>query len=417
MITIKSKLLNSVIYYAFICLSLVVLFVPFNLLDIKIANIHFQYLYFGIFAFIFVVLSFLQSSRLTDFDKWLIFLALGLSLSLITSVNRIHTIRVLMGFLSKGIAMAFISERIARDRIKSTGIIFIYSASTIALIGLIELIYGKHMYPGPYEWYPHIIASALGNPLPFAAYLVLFLPLSLWYIEYKKNVVRVLPIFILTLGILFSFSRSGWISLFFAFIIYSLRNNFFKKILRKWIYIVPFIISISIFMLFMMPISLQTRFEKINMGMFNSKSFEHRLKSFVTVKNIVKDYPLFGVGFGNYPQVHEKYMVQGVVKEALTPDNMYLRLLADTGIIGGLVFSSFLVFWLFQLWKNRNNVIIWAIFCGMIGFLINMLAADLLFWTIPQFAFWMLLGLGVNMINGINDKTLTNNLNKDSNNK
>jgi O-antigen ligase len=404
MITIRSKLLNAAVYYVFICLSLVVLFVPFNLLDIKIADVHFQYLYFGIFASIFMVLSFLQSPRLSNFDKWLIFLVLGFSLSLISSVNRIHTIRVLTGFFFKGIAIAFISERISKVRIKSTNVILIYSASIVALIGLVEIIYGRHMYRGPYEWIPQIISSTVGNPLPFAAYLVLFLPLSLWYIEDRKTIVRILPVFIITLGILFSFSRSGWISFLFAFIIYSLRNDFLKKISRKWIYIVPFIISISIFMLFMMPRSWQTQFEKFDIGMFNSKSVEHRLKSFITIKNIVNDYPLFGVGFGNYPQVHEKYMAEGVVKEAPSPDNMYLRLLADTGIVGGLVFLSFLVFWLFQLWKNRADIIIWAIFCGMIGFLINMLAADLFFWTIPQFSFWLLFGLGVNIINGISDK-------------
>ncbi len=404
MTTINSKLLNSVVYYIFILFIFSVLLVPFNILNIKMANIPFHYVYIGTFVSILLILSFIQNSTLTVFDKWLFFLMLGFSASLITSIDRIHTIRTLTGLFLKGIAIAFISERISKARIKSTSIILMYCAASIALIGLGEIILGRHLYHfEPYYWIPHIISSTVGNPLPFAAYLVLFFPLSLWYIEYKNNVVRVLPILIITLGIIFSFSRSGWIALFLAFIIYSMKKGFLKKIVKKWMYIVPYII-ISIFMLLKMPASFQTQFDKFNRGMFSTRSFEHRSKSFITVKNILKDYPLFGVGFGNYPQVHEQYMVEGVVKEAPTPDNMYIRLFADTGIVGGFVFLSFIAFWLFQLWKNRNNVIIWAIFCGVIGFLINMMAADLFLWTIPQFAFWMLFGLGVNIINGISDK-------------
>jgi len=240
--------------------------------------------------------------------------------------------------------------------------------------------------------------STIGNPLSLAAYLVLFFPLSLWYSRNKKNIIKFLPFLFIVFAILFSFSRSGWVALFCAVIIYFLKKEFQKKIIRNWIHLSSFIVIFSV-AFFLLPHPVKNYFKsKFNVRMFSSASFEHRLKSYITTWNILKDYPLCGVGFGNYPKVHEKYMVEGVHRDTPTPDNMYLRFLCDTGIIGAGIFFVFIIYWMRKLWKSRDNPVVWAIFCGLIGFLINQLTADLFLWTAPQFAFWMLLGMGVGLI-------------------
>ncbi|MBA2123516.1 hypothetical protein B9J78_01000 [bacterium Unc6] len=94
---IKSKLFNSIIYYLFIFLFFSVSLIPFNIVfDIKIAGVPFHYIYIGGLASLLAILSFLQYPQLTSFDKWLFLLAIGLSLSLLTSIDHAHSLQMLL---------------------------------------------------------------------------------------------------------------------------------------------------------------------------------------------------------------------------------------------------------------------------------------------------------------------------------
>ncbi|MDD5687524.1 MAG: O-antigen ligase family protein [Elusimicrobia bacterium] len=393
--------LNYLIFYLFIFLFFVVSLVPFQILDIRFLNFPFHYYFIGIFVFLLLILSIIQSFYISTFDKWIIFVILGFSLSLISSINRIHTIRVLSGFLLKGICIAYITERISHYKSESAIKILLICASLVASFGLTEYFFKWDLYPRPRNWPYFMIRSTIGNPLPFAAYLVLFFPLSVWYLENERKIIKYLPFLLITFAIIFSFSRSSWISLFCVIIIfYSDRQNL-KNVKKNIRYIIILIIVIfASFVLMTKPVKEYFNY-KFNVKMFNSAylgnrlSFRHRLKSYKTTLNIIKDYPFFGVGLGNYPKIHEKYMVEGVRRDIKTPDNMYLRLLCDIGIVGTTVFFISIGYWMLQLWKSRNNILILAIFSGLAGFLINQTMADLMLWTAPQFAFWMLLGYGV----------------------
>ncbi|MFA5779108.1 MAG: O-antigen ligase family protein [Elusimicrobiota bacterium] len=398
---VKSKGFNLFAYYSFIFLFLVISLVPFNSLEIKIMGIpslHFLYILLFIFVPALMVFSFLQNPHLNFFDKSLILLTIGFSMSFITSIDRMFTIRSLTGFCLKGIGVAFIADKLLKYKVKLAVAIFVICASLISLTGIIEVFSSWYLYPKPMDWPLHFVRSTIGNQLPFAAYLILFLPLSFLYMENKARPVKFLPFSIIVFAILLSFSRSGWFACFATVIIYYSRKKYFQKIIKNWIYVFSFIGIIGV-LFFLIPSEMKIHFtDKFNVNMFQSKSFEHRLRSFITTKNIIKDYPLFGVGFGNYPKVHEKYRVEGVEKNTFTPDNVYLRFLCDTGIIGAGIFFVFIIYWMHKLWKSRDNPVVWAIFCGLAGFLINQLTADLFFWTAPQFVFWTLLGMGVGLI-------------------
>lgn len=393
---IKSKWFESVIYYAFIFLFFTVSLIPFNIvLNFKVKSVPFHYIYIGGFTGILVVLSFLRNPQLNLFERWLIFLVAGFSLSLITSIDRVHTIRVLGGFFSKGIFISFIAERILREKIKATITILMFCASLIAFWGFQTDL----SYWSIYTTFLHkiLLFIPIDNPLALAAFLILFFPLALLYGKGKKNFIKIIPGFLILVSIIFSFSRSGWFSLFFVITIYFLKEGSFKKIIENQIYILILVMLIILLFTLIPHLSIPLK-NKFNIKMFSSNSFEHRLKSYIATKNILKDYPLFGVGFGNYPKVREKYMVEGMHRDTPTPDNMYLRFLCDTGIIGTGTFFVFIIYWMYQLWKKRDNPLVWVIFCGLIGFLINQLAADLMLWPATQFGFWMLLGFGVGLL-------------------
>jgi len=398
MSTYKNKL-NSINYYLFIFLFITVSLIPFNTLDIKIANLPFHYIYIGTVVSILVILSLIQYPRLTVFDKWLIFLMLGFLLSLITSIDRLHTVRVLGGFFLKGVFVAFVAEKILKYRVKDTNTFLIICASLVSIIGLIELFFEWNPYPRAKGWPFFIIKSTIGNPLPFAVYLVSLFPLALLYLKEKKSFIRILPFLLIISGIFISFSRSSWVALLIVNFIYYFEKQYPENIFKNLLYTTGFI-SVFILLIFLMPPEIKSYFKyaKANIRFADSISFKHRKGSYIASAKIIKEYPLFGIGFGNYPKVYDKYKVEYMRSKANTPDNMYLRFFCEAGIIGAGIFFVFIIHWMHKLWKSRDNPVVWAIFCGLMGFLINQLAADLFFWAAPQFAFWMLLGWGVGLI-------------------
>ncbi len=53
--------------------------------------------------------------------------------------------------------------------------------------------------------------------------------------------------------------------------------------------------------------------------------------------NMLKDHPFFGVGFKNFRVKFNRYKIdknENTPMEFRIPDNMYLTLLAETGVVG-----------------------------------------------------------------------------------
>tara|TARA_B100000780_G_scaffold231984_1_gene171877 strand:- start:185 stop:565 length:381 start_codon:yes stop_codon:yes gene_type:complete len=72
--------------------------------------------------------------------------------------------------------------------------------------------------------------------------------------------------------------------------------------------------------------------------------------------------------------------------------NLYLRLVAETGIIGLAIFLLFIahiLIWCYNEMKVKNNIISIIIFVSMIGFLLNWLKID----TFRIYGFWICLSL------------------------
>lgn len=400
----KSEKINRFIFITISVLFFMVSLIPFNFLALKIFGLPFHYIFIGGTVCLLVILSWLTDKKLTLFDKWLFIIMFGFSLSLISSIDRTYTIRTLGSFFLRGISVAFIAERVFRNREKTTVFILLVCASLVSLIGLIEFVF--HWNPF-FRLAPALVnfslssrsgmSSTIGHPLALSAYLVLFLPLSVLFTQTKgkKTFLKFIPLLLILATILLSFSRSSWISCLFALLIYFLSRENLNKLIKNWKIIPAFmIVIVSIFLL---SSRIRTVFyERANFQRLKSEIFSsHRSASYKTTWNIFKKYPFFGVGFGNYPKVHEVYRAEGTSPFFKTPDNIYLRFLCETGIIGIVTFLIFMFYWLTKLWQNRNNLFIFAIFAGLAGFLINQMAADLFYWLAPQFAFWILFGISM----------------------
>ncbi len=410
---------DKILFYMLLGLFLIVSLVPFHsFLHIKLFNLPTHYLIVGGGVFLLMLLSWWQKDmKFTFFDKSLLILFIGFSLSLITSVDRLITLKTLISFFLRGMGVAFIAVRIIDTNKKKEILIrvLLWGSSLVCLLGLVEFFMGYNpifhrLYLSHSVLYKEILkyrggmASTIGHPVALASYLVLLFPIALRFGQNKKSLVAFIPFFLIVATIIFSFTRAAWLITIIMIILYFLKKEYrpsnitFTRKVFKRILFGSGVFLIIIFSCFFFPRAKQSFIKRINYKTIkNDLLYSHRAGSYYTTLNILRKFPFFGAGMGNYPQVHRLYRNKQTIEHLETPDNMYLRLLSETGIIGTLIFLIFISFWLNRLWVNSKitNNFEWALICGLIGFLLNFFTADLLCWLPLQFTFWLLLGTGV----------------------
>ena len=122
--------------------------------------------------------------------------------------------------------------------------------------------------------------------------------------------------------------------------------------------------------------------------------------------NLSRDFPLFGVGLGNFQTIYPKY------KTLTTPTlwehahNDYVEMLADTGWVGLLLFFGgiwFLLFSTIKKWKQRRDPFPASItlggFIGAISLLCHCLVEFNLHIPSNAFLLFVILGLSVVAVN------------------
>jgi len=195
------------------------------------------------------------------------------------------------------------------------------------------------------------------NPDHFANYLGLIFPLALAcalfrtsliskHLEKALRVFGIFTAFILFTGILLSLSRSGWIAPLLGVSILlwfspwrveekmpsSLRSRGLP-VARVSLIILCFLLAVSLFILG------PGGREQVDIRLGETVTQDAGLWGRSTVwkdsLGMVRDFPLFGVGLGSWPELFPRYRrapwSPGFYREA---HNDYLELLAETGIIG-----------------------------------------------------------------------------------
>lgn len=400
----KSLLVGTLISFSLI--SLVPLnYIYANHITANFFHVPFYLIGMAFAAVLFTSCAYFLEPKITSFDLSLLFIIATLSLSQITSVDRLTTSINIISFSVKGLCFAFIGMRMMKNGGNILFAFLLIVSSMVSLIGLTEyfsawnpffsiapaLLDSLNRRPG--------IVSTIGHSIPLAAYLILILPLSIEYVRRTRTLISYIPPILMSTTIFLSLSRSGWISALVAVAIYFSQKNWIdalKAHRNKAIAVLGLVLVIFVFI----PGTRNTLVNRtINLaGLKADYSYSHRIASYRTTLNILKHYPLFGVGLGNYPAVHETYYAKGAHIQIKTPDNIYLRFLCETGIIGTVLFFTILMYWLYVLFVNRRDSFVAAIFAGLAGFMINQAVADLFFWTVTQFTFWLLLGIAVSRV-------------------
>lgn len=171
-------------------------------------------------------------------------------------------------------------------------------------------------------------------------FLLIFLVLGVYNIIHKKIekndltlMVASLPVFIL------SNSRTAYISLFavFVFIVFSR----YRKITAKSLWMVLFVVTACL--------ALYMGLNRLNY--LKKDMFGHRLSFYIPAVRAIIDYPLTGVGLGNYDRVSTRYNDM-IFYWSKSVHSLFLELGAEMGL-GALL--AFICFAVFILVKARRN--------------------------------------------------------------
>jgi O-antigen ligase len=217
----------------------------------------------------------------------------------------------------------------------------------IFFIGMIQFVSPGFSMPG--KWVDtntfnlsKRIYSTFFNPNIFGFYINLIIISSFGNLDFKKINIE-MAVFLTGICCLFlTFSRTSWISLIASLLIASIFN---KKYLKY-----AAIVSAAIFgMDYLFGIG------RLNpSSTAGDSSFLYRIEIWKACFQMIKDYPLTGIGFGTLFKHISEYST--VVKTNIEHcHNIYIQTLTETGIIGFGIFLAFIFKSASTILKNIKN--------------------------------------------------------------
>lgn len=225
-------------------------------------------------------------------------------------------------------------------------------------------------------WDPHLerIFATYLDPNYFG--LLMVLSIILWWITLGKvTAFRTVGVAVLFVTLLFTYSRSSYLALIGAIVGYELYT-------RRWmavgIMLVPFVMAILL-----IP---QPRGE--GGKLLRLFTFEARLENWRMGMQIVRNYPLLGVGFNTLRYAKEPYLPQNSTvpanNSAAGLDNSFLFVAGATGLVGLIAFIIFL-YSLFRYTDVLGKIVLIAV-------LIHSLFQNSFFFPWVMAWMWIVLG-------------------------
>jgi O-antigen ligase len=241
------------------------------------------------------------------------------------------------------------------------------------LVGIAESLYGMFEF---FSGHGHILHLDLSisyvygtfiNRNNFAGYLEMVIPLSMGYLFSRETLQRspfmgwrnrlssldgkalliAFGIMVMILGLLFSSSRMGILSLLLSF---SLLSLLFRDRQKKKRYSKTSVLILVLALLWAAWIGLDA---VISRFFSTSETLEERWSYWMDTFQIFKDFPLFGSGLGTFVQIYPMYRSIPMQVSLAHAENDYLELVSEVGLIGvGLL----LILFSFLLYKGVSGI-------------------------------------------------------------
>jgi O-antigen ligase len=272
----------------------------------------------------------------------------------------------------------------------------------VSLLAVFEMLFAfDPLYQGfiNNEFYQRYITgwvrpmSTLYNPAPLGTYLLFTLPFAAYLVKKKAGIGRVLGAAALILNsfcLIATFSRAAFLGLLSMPLCFFLIKKRYKA----------FFVILSLIILFVIILSLLpypiNRLGPKGIGIYGTGLFSgYRIVRAKMSLEMFKASPLTGVGLNHFRILFDQYYpakqyLAGVPYEIKIPDNMWLSLFCETGIVGMVGFLVFIVSLFKGAFKKAGIFIIPSL--SLIGLLFNMAGYELLYWASPYMLFCLACG-------------------------
>lgn len=183
-----------------------------------------------------------------------------------------------------------------------------------------------------------------------------------WEKKWKWKIIAGVAIALMFFSIIFSFSRGAYLGVIagglFFFAVSLLKSGSAGKIA-----------VIGAVLIFLAAVFFQGAIQRRLVSAFNFKegSNAERAKNWQQALNVTRDYPLSGIGLGNYSSYIDPASGE---RSSVYAHNTFLDISAETGILNGLVFFALI---LASLWRNvtSKNMLNLGLASGLAYFLVH----------------------------------------------
>ncbi len=309
--------------------------------------------------------------------------------------------------------------------------VFLYSLTIVVVYGTIEFLIIKFQMDGLrdtlylFDYFPFTsvnidkwtrrISSVTFEPPALATYLLSIAGWMFSYILTEKGYKRFLPGLLVILFAFLSESRAVFFIIIiqaFVFILYLIRKRKFNKLFIK-IFLVSVFTGAAV-LTFFLKSTVEYVYDEFTSFKIDddvhSTSNKTRFGIQTAMLEVFLESPIIGAGYGlqafeskdKYPKWATEDNWEFRLKH-LNEDhpsfppgfNLYLRILAETGIIGFLILITFftsILLWCYNKTfkgQNDNTIITLILMISMVGYVFNWLKTD----TFRVYGFWLCLAI------------------------
>lgn len=284
--------------------------------------------------------------RIAKFDFFMIIFMLSSALSILMSRAMVDSIRIFMFFITSFILMIVIwgSIKKTEDLQKFVGMISIGLILT-SLYCVYQGIVGVEIDVrltdiAANQGMPGRAYSTFENPNNYAEYLVMFMPFMAAFAlnqkDKKKKALWLIMLLIPFLALLYTYSRSCWVSFAISVVVFLAFYNY--KLL-------PLLAIIGVLMIPFLPETILNRI--LTIGSMKDSSNHYRIIIWEGVLKMLKETFVTGIGLG--PQAFSLLYPSFANPSAiLAPHShmLFMEILVEMGILG---FISFMIYWIITL--------------------------------------------------------------------
>ena len=337
------------------------------------------------------------------FSVYFVFYAVILTLGLIFSVYFGLSLRFFLFHFTGLIAVLLLVNAITTKRqLKALLVVLLIGLTVCSLYGCYQRIAGVEVVASQVDYslslnqgIPGRVYSFFDNPNNFAEILVMLVPFYLAFIALAKGWKKKCLVLICMLpalwAILQTYSRSGWIGLCLAVLIFLAFQN--------W-RLVPLCIVILLIAIPLLPKTMINRMMSI--GNSEDSSTMYRFQIYDTLWPMFRDFWFSGVGLGSDAvkkviMTYPTRLLNGAYP--IHSHNTYLQLWLEAGIFAPICYLGGTFYQIKQGVRSMKNCssdlkyILSASIGGLIGIMVIALAEYTWFYPRVMFLFWLLLGV------------------------